>query len=269
MRPYLTATRYALLELARNRFAFGLLLLFVPVWFGTLVALIPGDSVPFKLGATGAFIQASGRDLTALTAGLNALTLIVGFLMFAATRKAAAFDRRLVLCGYSQRALVAAKLTALTVASVVIALYSAAVLLVFWRPENIALVWLSYVLAALIYGGLGILLGVLVRSELAGFFLIIMVSLFDTLLQNPVENPVANAAWLKYLPAYGPTQVGVAGGFTSAVPWLEALVGLAWFAGFALAGLLIFSWRTRRRGARMYSMPHTPAAPSVEAASVS
>ncbi len=247
MRPYRTATRYALLELARNRFAFGLLILFVPIWFATLVALIPGDPVPFKLGATGAFVQASGRDLTALTAGLNALTLIVGFLMFAATRKAAAFDRRLVLAGYAQRALLLAKLTALVVASAFIALYSAAVLLVFWRPNDIVLVWIGYLLAALIYGGLGILLGVLVSSELAGFFLIIMVSLVDTLLQNPVENPVANAEWLKWLPAYGPTQVAAAGGFTTAVPWVEMLAGLAWFVGFALVGLIIFSLRTRAR----------------------
>lgn len=251
MQAYLTATRYSLLELARNRFAFGLLVVFVPLWFGALSGLVPADLLPFRLGATGAFLQANGRQLTVLTAGFNALTLIIGFLMFAATRKADDFDGRLVLCGYTQRALLLAKLSALTVAGAVIALYSAVVLLFFWRPQHALLVLLGYFLAALIYGGLGVLLGVLVQSELAGFFLIIMVSLFDTFFQNPAENPVANAPWLKWLPAYGPTQVAVAGGFTSVTPGREALISLAWFAGFAVVGLLIFSWRTRRRGARV------------------
>ncbi len=81
-------------------------------------------------------------------------------------------------------------------------------------------------------------------SETAGFFLVIMVSLMDTGFQAPVENPVANAAWLQALPAYGPMQLLVAGGFTSYVPAHEMLLSLTWFAGFALVGLLIFWMRT-------------------------
>lgn len=245
MRQYLTATRYTLLELARNRLALGLLVIFVPIWFVLLGSVINDAPVPFRFRATGAFIQANGHDVILLSAGLNALTMIIGFLMFAATRKAAPFDRRLVLCGYMQRALLLAKLTALVVASALIALYTTGVLLAFWRPQSLLLVWAGYYFAALVYGGLGILIGVLVSSETAGFFLVIMVSLMDTGFQAPVENPVANAAWLQALPAYGPMQLLVAGGFTSFVPWHELLLSLAWFAGFALVGLLIFWLRTR------------------------
>ncbi len=128
MRQYLTATRYTLLELARNRLALGLLVLFVPIWFVLLGSVINDAPVPFRFRATGDFIQASGHDVILLSAGLNALTMIVGFLMFAATRKAAPFDRRLVLCGYTQRALILAKLTALVVAAALIALYTTGVL---------------------------------------------------------------------------------------------------------------------------------------------
>ncbi|HEX6819135.1 MAG TPA: hypothetical protein VF120_12225 [Ktedonobacterales bacterium] len=260
MRQYLTATRYTLLELARNRLALGLLVIFVPIWFLLLGSVVPDTPVPFRFRSTGAFIQANGHDIMLLTAGLNALTLIVGFLMFAATRKAAPFDRRLVLCGFTQRALILAKLTALIVASALIALYTMAVLLAFWRPQSLALVWAGYAFSALVYGGLGILIGVLVSSETAGFFLVIMISLIDTGLQTPVENPVANAGWLAALPAYGPTQLLVAGGFTSFVPWREALLALAWFAGFALVGLLIFWMRTRAWNA--HSRLNHPAQPA-------
>ena len=250
LRQYLTASRYALLELARNRLAAGLLLVFVPLWLALLGAAVGADPVAFKFGPTGAFLRVDGRHLTFLTAGINALTLIVGFLLFAMTRKGAAFDRRLVLCGYAQPALLLAKLTALVVASALVALYSVAILLVFWRPRDYALVWAGYFLAALAYGGIGLLLGVLVRSELAGFFFIIMFSLMDTSLQNPVANPLANAPWLRTLPAYGPMQVAVAGGFAPDFPWREAALALAWFAGFALLGLLIFWRRTRAWNAR-------------------
>lgn len=260
MPQYLTASRYTLLELARNRLALGLLLLFVPIWYLMLGSVVGDTPVPFRFRATGAFIQANGHEVVLLTAGLNALTMIMGFLMFAATRKAAPFDRRLVLCGYTQRALILAKLTALVVASAVIALYTTGILLAFWRPESLALVWAGYAFSALVYGGLGLLIGVLVSSETAGFFLIIMISLMDTGLQTPVENPVANAGWLAGLPAYGPTQLLVAGGFTSFVPWRETLLSLAWFAGFALVGLLIFWLRTRASNAHLRAVHPAPAA---------
>ena len=35
-------------------------------------------------------------------------------------------------------------------------------------------------------------LGVVVRGDLEGFFLIIMISLLDTFLENPVDNPLGN-----------------------------------------------------------------------------
>ena len=138
-------------------------------------------------------------------------------------------------------------------------------LLVGWRPGTSALVWLGFFLAALVYGGLGLLLGVLVTSELAGFFIIIMVSLLDTFFQNPVDNPAANKDFLKAFPAYGPTQVSVAGAFTSAFPGREILISLAWFVGFGLLGLAIFWWRTRAAHARGRALAARPAATPVAA----
>ncbi|HKV83594.1 MAG TPA: hypothetical protein VJN88_03500 [Ktedonobacterales bacterium] len=243
-----TATRYALIELARNRMAFGLLVVFVPLWYGLLALLVTTAPVAFQLNATGAFLQVNGRDITVLTAGYNAITLIVGFLIYSATRRGSRFDRRLTLAGYPQLTLVCAKLIALVIASAAIALYADLVMLAFWRPESFVVVWLGFFFAALAYGTLGLFLGVLVTSELAGFFVIIMVSLMDTFLQNPVANPVANKPILRVFPSYGSMQIGVAGGFTSTVPGVATLIALAWVVGFALAGLSVFWWRTRPRG---------------------
>lgn len=245
IRAWATSVRYALIEQARNRFALGLLLIFVPIWDWMFGAIISNDPVAFKLQSTGAYLQVNGHDLTVLTSGFNAITLIVGFMLFAATRRDAAFDRRLVLAGLPQSVAMAAKIAALIVVAVLLSLYATLILLVFWRLDGFGAVWLGYLLDALIYGALGLLLGVLVSSELAGFFLIIMISLMDTLLQAPIENPLANKDFLAAFPTYGPMQVAVSGGFGHSIPGGPILMALAWFVGFALMGLLIFWLRTR------------------------
>lgn len=250
MQTWLTSVRFALIEQGRNRFALGLLLVFVPLWDWLIGALIPAGPVAFKLQSTGAFLQVDGHDLTVLTSGFNAITLIVAFMLFAATRRNAAFDRRLVLAGLPQPIALAAKVAAVVVVAALVSLYATIVLEAFWHPSAFAAVWLGYGLDALIYGALGLLLGVLVSSELSGFFLIIMVSLMDTFIQAPVENPLANKAFLVDFPSYGPMQVAVSGGFGHGVPGGSVLLALAWFVGFALLGLVIFWWRTRAWNAR-------------------
>jgi hypothetical protein len=112
------------------------------------------------------------------------------------------------------------------------------------------MIWLSYFAASLVYGGLGLLLGVLVTNELAGFFLIIMVSLVDAGLQNPIGNPAGNKDFLLYFPSFGPMQMAVSGGLTAARPWGMLGLALVWFVGFTLVGLAIFWWRTRAWNAR-------------------
>ncbi len=66
----------------------------------------------FRPRATGAGIVVDGHDLTLITAGLNAITLITGFVVFAAVRRSLPFDRRLALSRYRHSALIAAKTTA-------------------------------------------------------------------------------------------------------------------------------------------------------------
>jgi hypothetical protein len=255
---YLTATRYSLSELARNRFAMGLLIVFVPLWYFLLGALIDSTPVAFKYAGSGALLQVNSHDLTLMTAGLNAITLIVGFLLFAQTRSSATFDRRLVLCGYRQATLMLAKLTAMVVVAALVALYAALALLIFWRPPSLAMIWLGFFGATLIYGALGLFLGALVTSEVAGFFLVIMVSLFDSFFQNPVDNPLANKPELKYFPSYGPTQIYVGGGFTHTLTGYGLASTAIWFVALALLGLFCFWLRTRAWNAKR--RPHAIAA---------
>lgn len=263
-----TSVRFALIEQARNRFALGLLVVFVPVWDWLFGALIPKGPVAFKLQSTGALLQVDGHALTLVTSGFNAITLIVAFMIFAATRRNAAFDRRLSLAGLPQPVAIAAKVTAIVVVATLISLYATLVLEIFWRPPSFGAIWLGYLLDTLIYGAFGLLLGVLVYSELTGFFLIIMVSLMDTTLQVPIENPLANKDFLAAFPTYGPMQVAVSGGFGHGLPGGGVVFGLAWFAGFASLGLLIFWLRTRAWNPHMRSREHANAPSAAVGASL-
>ena len=187
-----------------------------------------------------------GHDLILVTAGLSAITLITGFVVFAAVRRSRPFDRRLVLSGYRPAALIAAKTTAALIQAIAIGAYAAAVILVFWRPPGIWDDRARIHLGAATYAAFGLLIGVLVRGDLEGFFLIIMISLLDTFFQNPVDNPLANKPLLQFFPSYGPTQFAAAGAFHHEVLPGMVAVSLAWTAAFALLGLIVLRLRMPR-----------------------
>jgi hypothetical protein len=155
----------------------------------------------------------------------------------------ASFDRRLVLSGYRPASLIAAKTSAALAQAVAVGAYAAIVLLFFWRAPGMWTIAVTFMLAAATYAALGLLLGVLVRGDLEGFFLIIMISIMDTFMQDPVGNPMANKAFLEFFPSYGPTQFAAAGVFHHQVLISMAALSLAWTAAFALLGLAVLRLR--------------------------
>lgn len=244
-----TALRFAVRNQTRNRLAAVLLVAFVPIWYAMMLAIVGHQPLSFKLFATGQVLTVDGGRLTLISAGLNALSLIVGFAIFDAIRRTLAFDKRLVFAGYRQASLIGAKTLSIGIIAIGVAVYAALVLLGFWRPSLPG--WFAivagYAVIALTYGAFGLLLGVLVKGDLEGFFLIIMGGLMDTFLQNPLGNPLANKPILEWFPSFGPMQFAVGGAFAHATLWKHLGLGLAWAAGFAVCGLVVFRARTRTR----------------------
>ena len=78
-----------------------------------------------------------------------------------------------------------------------------------------------------------------------------MISMLDTFLENPVDNPLANKPILGFLPSYAPTQFAAAGGFHHQVLASMAALSLAWTAAFALLGLAVLRLRLPRPRARL------------------
>ncbi len=248
-RPFPTAFTFSVRDQTRNRLAALLLIAFVPAWYLLLQTMAGSELLEFKLFATGEMLRVDAGHMTLITAGLNSLTMITGFVVFDAVRKALPFDRRLVFAGYRQSTLIGARSLAILGVTTAIAAYTTLAMLAFWRPGMTG--WLAilagYGVIALIYGALGLVLGVLVKNDLEGFFLIIMGGLTDTFLQNPLGNPLANKPVLQGFPSFGPMQFSVGGAFDHTFLFPHLAVGLAWAAAFALAGLFIFRLRTRTR----------------------
>jgi ABC-2 type transport system permease protein len=253
-----TAVRLSLAGQVRNRLAWVLLFVFVPVWYLLIGSMIPHAGTSFRLRATGATLVVDGHDLTLITAGLSAITLITGFVVFAAVRRSRPFDRRLVLSGYRPAALIAAKTSAALVQAVAVGAYAAIIMLFFWRPQAVWSIAVTFMLAAATYAAFGLLIGVMVRGDLEGFFLIIMISMLDTFLENPVDNPLANRPLLEFFPTYAPTQFAAAGVFHHQVLVSTIGLSLAWTAAFALLGLAML-WLRLPRPTRGNHLP--PARP--------
>jgi len=261
-----TAIRLSLVAQVRNRFAWILLVAFVPVWYLVIGSMISHTGVAFMLRATGTALVVDGHNLTLITAGLSSITLITGFVVFATVRRSRSFDRRLVLSGYRPSALIAAKTGGALVQAVAIGAYAAIIMLFFWRPAGVWAIAVTFMLAAATYAALGLLIGVLVRGDLEGFFLIIMVSMLDTFLENPVDNPLANTLILEFFPSYAPTQFAAAGAFHHQALMSMAAVSLAWTAAFALLGLVVLRLRMPRPARVAAPARSTPAEPPRPAA---
>lgn len=244
---FTTALRFALRNQSRNRLAAILLIAFVPVWYALMDAMVGHQQLTFKLFATDRSVTVDGGHLTLISAGLNVLAMIVGFAVFDAIRKALTFDRRLTFAGYRRGTLIGAKTLSITVIAAAVACYAALILLAFWRPTPAgwAAILAAFTVIALTYGAFGLLLGVLVKGDLEGFFLIIMGGLMDTFLQNPLGNPLANKPVLEYFPSFGPMQFATGASLAHTALWGHLALGLAWAAGFTLCGLIVFRIKTR------------------------
>lgn len=255
---FTTALRFTVTAHIRNRLALLLAVTFVPTWVFLVRACAYHAVLHFHDHAAGGIVAADNNRATQVNSALNAVTVIVGFMMFMESFKSGPLDRRLVLAGYRRRHLMAGRVVALVLIAAVLAVYTAGLLELSWHQAQFGTLVLAVFAANLAYGGLGIMIGPLLRGELEGFFVIIMTSLVDAALQNPGMNPLANQPGLRFLPMYTPSQSAYAASFTHAWPGAYLLGGLVWFVVTAAAGLLVFSLRTRSYR-RPGKKPLTPA----------
>ncbi|WP_158852492.1 ABC transporter permease [Saccharothrix deserti] len=260
LRYYATTTRLVLTEHLRHRFALTLLVFVIPICVVMPYFGYTHNAVVLRLVAADETIQAQGNELGMLVTAFNGVTLLVGFTMFSTTHSSVRFDHRLAMAGYPRSWLMSAKLTLLVLVSVTATAYATLLVHLLWRPAQCWLLAVGMLAAALAYGAIGAVIGLLIRGELEGMFLIIATSIVDQALQNPVLNPVPDAGIRPYLPSYGATQTGIAAGFSPTVSPACLAVQSLWIVTAATCALLTFLLRTRdrRTTARTGDKPRVP-----------
>jgi ABC-2 type transport system permease protein len=209
-----TALLAGLREYARSRVLVALLL-FLPVYMiGVFLAVIPDSTVPLDVAGAGTvratMVEVYATMLTPMTAAL--VGGIAGLFVMA---DASAGDRRLVVAGFRPHEVVLARFGMLAVAGVVVTAVSMAVAARSFVPEQVGWFAAATVLAALTYGAVGTLLG-LVVGRLAGVYALLAGAMLDLFLyQNPLT--AADAALAPYLPGHYAVELAVSAGFATGV----------------------------------------------------
>jgi hypothetical protein len=229
-------------ELLRNRAAVALLLV-VPTVFYMLVSITSGDrEIPFRLSAVGGMLSAPERHVAVLFIGLASVSGLSAFLAFTLVFRAAEADRRLVFEGYRPAELLAAKWLVLAAASAVVSAYVTLILPLFFAPERVAAVFPGFVLTAVVYALVGMGIGAVVRRELEGILVVLLLVNIDAgWLQSPVYYASArNAHVIRMLPGHHPSQVAMAGAFSEAELRKPLVASAAYAAGLAAVVALLY-----------------------------
>ena len=191
--------------------------------------------------------QVDQRQLSLTFLGHAAVCFLACFLAFNLVHKRKDVDARLVLAGYRPREVLLAKLAVLLVLVALLAVYETAVIRPWLVPKHVDRVGLGLLLGGLTYGCLGFLIGALVKQELEGIFLIVLLTNVDVgWLQNPIYFAHSQRrALIEHLPAYGPTQIAVTGALFDDAPMDVFGRSLLYLAVVAALSTLIFGIRIR------------------------
>jgi hypothetical protein len=238
-------------DLLRSRFVLLLLLVIPSLFYAIVAATTTQQSIIFKLAAISeeSLIEVSSRSESLIFIGTAVVGLLASYLALGLVQKGSDVHRRLVLCGYSPAELIASKFAVLLSVIAVIGTYVGGLLLIFFRPERVVLTVLGFVLAGFVYGGYGLLVGSLFRSELEGILLIVLLANIDAgWLQNPVFYAAAqNQFVIRALPAFYPSQISMIGAFTSGLPLRPMVASLAYGLVLLLAALAVYFIKMRVR----------------------
>ena len=253
MKQVWTSARMVTRELRRNRTAVSLLFLVPTVLYG-LIQITTGErAIPFLLSGRGVGLLAgSERALSLLFMGTTAMCGLMAFLSFTFTWRPIQTDRRLVFEGYRPWELFAAKVIVITGAAAAVAIYVTGLLLAFYHPSRLGGVFLGFFLGGLLYGLIGIALGVVCRRELDGILaMLLLVNVDPGWLQNPVFYAGAqHRVVIQWLPSHHFCQLTLLSAFTEKPLGTELAYGGTWLAVVGLIAAIGYRLRiglVRRR----------------------
>lgn len=236
-------------QLIRHRLTVLMVFLIPAIFFSIILFTTKDETVFFKLVSVGEdfTVEVSFLHEALVFMAITAVGLITSFLALNLIQKDIQAKRRLVLCGYTTNEIIISKLIVLMLIIVVIGFYIASIMPFVFEPESFWLTALGFMLTGLVYSCYGILIGAVVRRELEGiFFVILLINIDAGWLQNPLfyEN-AENDFFIRYLPAFHPSQASMIGAFTEESMVTPILGSLAYAGILLVIAIVIFRFRMK------------------------
>ncbi|MDC1379665.1 hypothetical protein N8273_03405 [Algibacter sp.] len=229
-----------------------ILLLIIPVFFLTIVEFTTSERMlPFQLASLDedVFINISEKGISFIFFAVASSGFLVSFLALNLIQKNNAVNRRLIICGYHPIELMISILLALILVIVLIAIYIGMLTNAFYTVDHLGRFILGLVLIGFVYGSYGLLVGSLIKMELEGILLIVLLVNIDVgWLQNPLFYAEAqNQIIIKFLPAYFPSQTAIITAVTDYSAAAAIVNSLLYGLVFLSFSMLIFFYKMRTK----------------------
>lgn len=229
-----------------------ILLLIIPAFFLTIVELTTSDRIlPFQLASldNDVFINISEKGISFIFFAVASSGFLVSFLALNLIQKNNIANRRLIVCGYHPIELLISILLTLFLVVALIAIYVGILTNTFYTIDNLGRFILGLVLIGFVYGSYGLAIGSLVKAELEGILLVVLLVNIDVgWLQNPLFYAGAqNQIIIKFLPAYFPSQTAIITAVTDYSAVNAIGNGILYGLGFLIFSMLIFFFKMRTK----------------------
>ena len=231
----------------------AILLILIPLVFMSVVQWTTSDrDLPFKLASLDeeVFIAVSERGISLVFFAVASSGFLLSFLGLHLIQHKREVNKRLVLCGYNPVELLLATLLTMLLLMLLIGLYIALLTSWFYAIDHFIGVWLGLVMIGFVYGCYGMLAGSLIKGELEGILMIVLLVNIDAgWLQNPLfYDQAKNQEIIQLLPAYYPSQLTVISAFSDH-PIQNALEGSIYY-GLSLLVIAVFIYYLKMKIAR-------------------
>ena len=246
-----TGLNMILRMLIRQKIVLTLILL-IPTVFLSMVEFTSAERViPFQLASVGdkVFVNMAEKRISFIFFSVASAGFLVSFLALNLIQKNNKPNKRLIICGYHPVELLTSILLVLLLAILFIAVYIGLLTLAFTPLDHLGSFMLSLVIIGFVYGSYGLAVGSLVKGELEGILLIVLLVNIDVgWLQNPIFYAGAqNQIIIKFLPAYFPSQASIITAFTDYSAISASLKGMLYGVIFLIISMLVFFYKMRTK----------------------
>ena len=227
-----------------------ILIFLIPLFFFCLVHITSSENLlPVTLASLEeeeVFLQPE-RQISLVYYAIASCGFLVSFLALYLTQQNHLVNKRLVMCGYRSTEILISNLVSMLIIILVIASYIG-VLIQFFHPyENIFGLILGLCMIGFVYGCYGLLTGSLLKGELEGILMIVLLANIDVgWLQNPVfYSQSKNQEFIQWLPGFYPSQASILQVFTEFSSLNEVLFSLLYGLVLLTIAIMLFFYKMR------------------------